>query len=279
MGDVIEHESVGVEQDYLPAVDELDGASKSIVSAERPYTDLIAVAINKGVDVTQLERLMELEDRWDKKNARKSYYRDMASLQAELRPVEKKGHVVYEHRQDPNKSTNYFHGRLEDAVEALRPLLQKYGFSYRFEKTEDTSAGNFSQMLITVRCIVTHRDGHEESNVMSGYPDSSGQKNAIQQAASTDSYLRRYTLTGAFGLVFKGEDDDAGGPGIPAERDNQVEGDYCPQEQFEKLLPVMRTAIQDRGESAARSIGFMESKGLKPSPEQVNILNSLEAQK
>ena len=56
--------------------------------------------------------------------------------------------------------------------------------------------------------------GHSESTVLEAAPDSSGKKNAIQQVASTVTYLQRYTLLAACGLATKDmEDDDCAGAG------------------------------------------------------------------
>lgn len=62
--------------------------------------------------------------------------------------------------------------------------------------------------VITVRCIVSHKSGHQEFCEMMSTPDQSGGKNNIQQSASAITYLRRYTLTGALGIAAADEDID-----------------------------------------------------------------------
>ena len=47
-----------------------------------------------------------------------------------------------------------------------------------------------------------------EACSMPGTPDMSGNKNALQQAASAVTYLRRYTLTGALGIATADTDID-----------------------------------------------------------------------
>ncbi|MNL48938.1 ERF superfamily protein [compost metagenome] len=49
---------------------------------------------------------------------------------------------------------------------------------------------------------------------MQAMPDNSGKKNAIQQVASTITYLQRYTLLAATGVATKGQDDDARGANL-----------------------------------------------------------------
>src|SRR5690606_9150039 len=43
---------------------------------------LIELAISKDADVDKLEKLMQLKERWDKENARKSFIADLAAFQS-----------------------------------------------------------------------------------------------------------------------------------------------------------------------------------------------------
>jgi hypothetical protein len=52
---------------------------------------------------------------------------------------------------------------------------------------------------------------------MSAPADKSGGKNDIQAMASTVTYLRRYTLTGALGITTGNDDNDGGKPEYTAE--------------------------------------------------------------
>jgi hypothetical protein len=60
---------------------------------------------------------------------------------------------------------------------------------------------------ISVTCILSHRDGHSEETTLSGPPDASGNKNAIQAIGSTLTYLQRYSLVQALGLAAANDDD------------------------------------------------------------------------
>ncbi len=85
--------------------------------------------------------------------------------------------------------------------------LAAHGLAYHW----DTSQGNDGR--ITVACVITHQAGHSERVSLSGMPDTSGGKNAIQATGSTVTYLERYTLLAATGLAASGQDDDSAGSG------------------------------------------------------------------
>jgi hypothetical protein len=73
--------------------------------------------------------------------------------------------------------------------------------------------------LIEVTCVLMHERGHQERVTLTGMPDSSGKKNAIQQTGSTVTYLQRYTLMAATGVASVDQDDDGGGPADEADQE------------------------------------------------------------
>src|SRR5690606_8392781 len=113
----------------------------------------------------------------------------IASAKAEIPAVAKnaKGH------------NNKAYANFAAYAAVVDPVLGKWGLSYRF-RTEQTDR-------ITVTCVLTHKDGHAEENSLSGPPDGSGSKNAIQAIGSTLTYLQRYTLVQALGLSAADDDD------------------------------------------------------------------------
>lgn len=155
--------------------------------------NLLALAIEKGADLAQLEKLMDLKERYDAGIARKSFYLAMAGFQANCPSIVKKknGH-------------NYKYAPLGDIAKQIRKPLQEAALSYRFEMEHGE--------IITVTCIVTHIDGHNEKATMSAPPDDSGSLQGIQSRASTVTYLQRYTLISALGLTTADEDTDGNIP-------------------------------------------------------------------
>jgi len=156
------------------------------------YMGLIQMAVEKGADINQLEKLMDLQDRFEAKNAKKAFFNALSIFQSMTVTIKKTGLASFPTKD--NGRTEYTYAKLEDIARVIRPSLKEAGLSYRYEQSSDNN-------LMTVACIVTQKEGHQERTSMSAFADSSGRKNQIQQIASTISYLRRYTLTGALGIT------------------------------------------------------------------------------
>ena len=150
---------------------------------------LLQIAVEKGVDIPMMEKLMDMEDRWNATKAKTAFYEAFTGFQSEVPAIVKKksGH-------------NIKYAPLSDIVEQIKPFLVKYGLSYRFEQDHGES--------IQVTCIVTHKEGHSEQATMKAGADTSGSKNTVQAIASTVTYLSRYTLTSVLGITTADEDMD-----------------------------------------------------------------------
>lgn len=170
--------------------------------------NLLAMAIDKDLDIEKLERLIALKERNDKAVARIEFITALGDFQGSCPPLIKNKKVGFDHK-DGGGRTEYRYQELADIEKHVKPFLKETGLSYRWGMREGTKEeGN----KIFVWCILTHRAGHEEvGDPMSGQPDDSGKKNDIQKKASTISYLRRYTLTGMLGIASGDMDDDGKG--------------------------------------------------------------------
>lgn len=170
---------------------------KEVTASPTPLT-LLTAAIEKGVDMQQLKELMDLQERWEKKEAKKAFLDALSKFQT-LVPVVKKNKKASIASQ--KGSFSYKFAELGVIAATIKEALNASGLSYRWEFKE--SAGK-----LKVTCLVSHRDGHTESTEMEAGLDTSGYKNDIQQKGSTHSYLQRYTLIGALGLSTADEDND-----------------------------------------------------------------------
>lgn len=166
-------------------------------------TSLIQQAIEKGVDMQQLKELMDLQERWERKEAKKDFLEALSKFQS-LVPVLKKSKTATVNSQ--KGSFSYKYSDLGSITSAIKSALNECGLSFRweFEETND-------KMKVT--CLVSHLAGHTETTSMEAGKDGSGFKNDIQQKGSTHTYLQRYTLIGALGLSTADEDNDGKGSG------------------------------------------------------------------
>lgn len=165
---------------------------------------LLEMAVTKGVDTTQLKELMDLQDRWEKKQAHKDFLDALSNFQM-IVPAIKKAKIAKINSQ--KGSFSYKYADLGSIASSIKEALNKCGLSYRWEFEEINNK-------LKCKCFVSHRGGHTEITTMEAGKDNSGAKNEIQQTGSTQTYLQRYTLIGALGLSTAEEDND--GKSAPA---------------------------------------------------------------
>lgn len=168
---------------------------------------VMQLALEQKADVATLEKMMELQERYEAKEAKKAYVVGMNSFRAECPTIikTKEGH-------------NNKYAGLAETVNQIKALLAKCGLSHSWK------VGNEDKQ-ISVTCCVTHVGGHQECTTISAPPETSGSKNAIQAIASTVSYLERYTLYAILGLASSEMDDDGQGS----------ESEYITEDQIETI--------------------------------------------
>ena len=223
--------------------------------------ELIRMAMTMGRDLDTINQLMDLQERWRAMEAKQSYSVAMARFKENTIKVTRSATV----KQGPMTGTQY--ARLSDFVGATAEPLANSGLSISWKITRD------EPQLIEVACIVRHVDGHEEERRMSGPPDQSGAKNAIQARASTVSYLEKYTLKMALGLAEEDDDDDGQG-GAPTQTTtssraaNRVEEPPKAAEKpgyeadaFDRNFPKWKEAIEAGKMNHGKVIAMAETRG------------------
>lgn len=203
-------------------------------------TGLIEMAISSGADIEKIEKLMDLQERWERNNAKKSFFSAMSAFQAEKPILIKDNRVNYTSKS--GIVTDYNFKPLASIQKDIDPVLSKFGLSYSWNQ-------DFNEGKIKITCVVKHAEGHQESNYLESAADSSGGKNSIQSIASAVSYLKRYTLECGLGLSSM-EDND--GLGMSTEEQNAMV-----LEKIKALLKEKRdnldTSLVDRVDQVIRT--------------------------
>jgi len=175
--------SAVVKQDLMPTTADNEGATiLSVISR---------AASDPNVDIDKMERLLQMHERMQAKQAASEFASDLAEMQDKLPSIGERG----------NAAGRYTYALWEDINAAIKPILRAHGFSLTFRT--DFSDG------ITVTGVLLHRSGHREETSIKLPADSSGNKNAVQAVASSVSYGKRYTAGALLNLTSHGEDDDA----------------------------------------------------------------------
>lgn len=177
---------------------------KSTVPQVTTPDQLLALAVNKDLDIDKLTKLMELQREYNADLARKAFFHALTDFQSKSPELRKSKEVAF-------GDTQYFYAPLADIVRQIKDTCKACSLSYRWEIQDNKEE-------IKVSCIITHSDGHSERTTMTANPDTSGKKNAIQARGSAIEYMKRYTLIGALGLSTADTDIDARMPELDIDK-------------------------------------------------------------
>lgn len=173
-----------------------------VASEPKPTDSMLAlierVVVRPDIDVSKLQQLLELRERFEATEARKAYTAAMKRFKDTPPAITKNKRVQF-------GTTNYNHATLDHICDAVTKGLSAVGITHAWKVAQ-------ADGVITVNCVLTHELGHSEGTQLMGLPDNSGSKNAIQAIGSTVTYLQRYTLLAACGLAASNDDDGQGGP-------------------------------------------------------------------
>lgn len=161
---------------------------------------MLAIAVERGDDLEKLCQLMDLRDRWEAAEAKKAYVAAFSEFKRNMPDVVK---------DMLNKQYGSDYSSLANLVNTVNRSLGEYGLNARWEPDQSET--------IAVTCILTHVDGHSEKVTLRGPPDTSGQKNPLQQIKSTLTYLEGATFQAITGVVARSasKDDDGNAAGRP----------------------------------------------------------------
>jgi len=174
----------------------------------RQPASLIEMALARGADekaLEKLEKVLELQERWEANEAKKAYVKAMAEFKKNRPEILKTKHVSYTNNK--GQKVEWDHAVLGEITEAIIKGISEYGFYHRWDTEQP------DKITVKTTCIMTHELGHSESTSMSGPPDTSGGKDELKAVSSTNTLLQRLTLLALTGLAAKGLDNEGNGNG------------------------------------------------------------------
>lgn len=235
--------------------------NKEIATGGMDINKIMILAIEKG-DLDKVEKMMELQERFEKNEARKAYVVAMAAFKANPPKIEKDGHVNFTNSK--NQVTDYRHATLANVTEKINKALSENGLSAAWETVQDEKG-------IAVTCKITHIMGHSESTTLKAAGDESGGKNRIQGIGSTVTYLQRYTILSLTGLATAEMDDDGAGS----------EAEYIDDEQMATINEWIESIGGDCYQNFKKYIGVDELDKIlaKDYKKAINALKNTEKKK
>jgi hypothetical protein len=162
--------------------------------------ELLRIAVSQNADLEKIARLMDLQDRWEKTEAKKSYVVAMNAFKAN--PPEIVKNEIAEFTDKNGNIVEWEYSTLDHIHDCVLAELSRHGFSHRWIVEQPKPE------TVRVTCVLTHKLGHSEQTTLEGPVDHSGSKNAIQAIGASAKYLERYSLMAATGLADKSPDTD-----------------------------------------------------------------------
>jgi len=177
---------------------EFEKQQDALLVAATPI-ELLRIAVTQNADLDRLQKLMDMQERWERNEARKLFVDAMSKFKAESIVILK---------DKVNKQYDSKYVSLGNLVSTVTPYLSKHGLSARWDINQKDG--------INVSCIITHAAGHSESVSISFPPDKSGSKNPIQEIKSAITYAKACTFESACGLASTDANVDDDGNGASA---------------------------------------------------------------
>jgi len=216
-----------------------DPLTPDIAASQVDVGQLLMAAIQSGTPVKQMEKLCDLYERLEDRNAKAAWNKAMSAFKAECPRIVKRmaneqfqGTVTRDGLRKPRRYAD-----LEDIASVIDPILPRHGLSYRWG--DDAIDGEF----VRLACIVSHVDGHAESSSVLMPRESKAGASAQQKLASATTYAKRLSLVKAFGLTAFDDDDD-GAATAEAEKQPTIT-----QEQFMAICDLLDSTgrtVEDR---------------------------------
>lgn len=232
---------------------ESDDASKQeLVEAEKPIimvdpiqapnsVSLLERALEKGVSSEQLQQFMDLQERYDDREASKAFSAAFVRCQKEMPAI---------HAKAWNDHTKSMYAKLQHVNAGITPIYTKHGFSVSFSEGK----AEIPEYIRTV-CVIRHKFGHSETHFVDMPLDLKGikdgvNKTAIQAKKSSFQYACRTLVCMIFNLTV-GDDVDGNAP--------EAEINYISKHRVEQLEEVINA--QDDS-FRPRVMEYLKGKGI-----------------
>ena len=231
-------------------------AAMPVALADSSPVGMMLAMMGKGASLEQIEKMMDLVERHDKRESEKLYNAAFAAFKGEAIRIIKNRAVT----AGPLSGKSY--AELFSVVDAVTPALSRNGLSASWKLTKD------DKDWLEVTCTLKHSAGHAETVSMGGPPDAGGAKSTIQARASTISYLERYTLKAICGVAEGGDDSDGNPPpaAVPLElvsaaREAAMGGWAALSKHIKGLSPADRAALEPESYALKKAAKAADEKG------------------
>jgi len=207
-------------------------------------------ARDPSVDISKMERLMEMHERITAKQAEVAFNAAMTACQQEMKQVS----TDADNPQTRSKYATY--AKLDSY---LRPIYTKHGFALSFDEGDSPKAEH-----VRVLCYVSHNGGYTRTYHRDMPADGKGAKGGdvmtkTHAAGAAGSYGARYLLKGIFNVAVGEYDLDGNDP--QKGMDEGVLADHFAAMEAAPDLPALQKAfgVAYKAAEAAKDKGAQKS--------------------
>lgn len=207
------------------------------------------VAMDPACDIDKMERLLQMKERIDARDAEAEFNAAMSAAQSEM------GRISADANNPQTRSKYASYGKLDSV---LRPIYTRHGFALSFDETDSPKADH-----VRILCRVSHKAGYSRIYQKDMPADGKGAKGGdvmtkTHATGAAQSYGMRYLLKGIFNVAIGEEDNDGNaseptiGPGQLANIEallSEVGADrtkflrYCKVDSLDQILAKNYTAM------------------------------------
>lgn len=201
--------------DLEPVQQERQPQQQTALAVSGSPADLMLRAMSQGANLEQVEKMMDLQERWERREAEKAFREDFAAFRGENVIIPKTKHV------DRGRGGSFNQAEYDQVCGRLSPALSRHGFGFRHDQrfgVRRVMAEGVENDVgwVWVTCHLEHRKGHTERLELEGPPGDLSVNTPTQNMQTTASYLKRQSLLAITGTATGGEDDEATMRGIDA---------------------------------------------------------------
>lgn len=160
--------------------------------------------IDPTIDMDRFDKIIQMKERHESKEAEKSFNADMANCQGSIPSIVARA---------KNEQTRSKYATLANIYAVAKPIAADFGFSFSTMPAPCETPDHLG-----VKWTLRHRDGHVESGVAEIPKDDKGMKGTANKTqthafGSSNSYARRYLFCMIFDIAIGSEDDDGNAGG------------------------------------------------------------------
>jgi len=153
---------------------------------------LLQLAIEKGVTVEALEKLVALHERVSDRMAAQEFNAALSRFQRECPPIRKSSTAKIATNSGANYSYSY--AELDEIARTVNPILGELGLSYTWDSSVNDG-------LLRCVCTLRHVNGHSVSATFESPVDSAAKMSGAQKHAAALTFARRQSLVQVLGLT------------------------------------------------------------------------------